>query len=123
MAVLDSSAIIHILAGTKDGAIIKEKFGSQAISTTVINVNEILTGLKKEKIDSVNKFLQSLEILPLDTRSAFKSVEIEESLSKKGKTIGKLDIFIGAICLTHDLQLITTDKDFKNIDELKLLIP
>gem|GEM_PF-6847446 len=36
--------------------------------------------------------------------------------------IDKLDILIGATCLVHGLSLITADKYFKNITNLKRII-
>jgi len=123
MAVLDSSAIIHILEGTNEGKLIEAKFREQLISTTSISINEVLIGLTKKERELAMPFIKSLEVLPFDEAAALKSIELEDYLKSKGRTIGKQDIFIASICIIHDLPLITTDKDFKNVDCLKLLIP
>ena len=122
MAALDSSALIHILSGTKQGNEIKEQFGYEAASITAISINEVLIGVHEKNKEEVLRFLQGFDILPFDARAAIKSVELERTLAKSGKPIGKLDLFIAAICIVHDVHLITTDKDFNNIKDLKVML-
>lgn len=123
MIVLDSSAIIQILNGTKEGEKIKDLYTNREFisATTSININEVLIGVKENKKEDVKNFFEELEILNFDSRAAYKSVEIENSLRKKGKLINKLDIYIASICLIHDAQIITLDKDFNNIEGLKVI--
>ena len=123
MAVLDSSAIIHILNGTEKGKQIEERFADELISTTSISINEVLIGLTKTERGLIMPFVKGLEVLPFDEAAAFKSIELEDFLRSKGKPIGKQDIFIASICLVHELSLVTTDKDFNNVPGLKLLTP
>ena len=121
MAVLDSSTIIHLLKGTQQGHILREKFENEILTTTSISINEVLIGIKDQQKILALEFLKELEILPFDERAAYKSVELEDYFRKKGKLIGKLDTMIAAICLTHNLSLITTDKDFDFVPGLKVL--
>jgi|SRR3989338_4443723 len=120
MAVLDSSAIIHILEGTRQGLIIKENYGDEALSTTVFSINEVLIGLQGKQKEEAKAFLTILDIISFDQNAAFKSVELEEDLRAKGKLINKTDIFIASICISHSLPIITTDKDFQNVRSLKV---
>ncbi|MBI4016130.1 MAG: PIN domain-containing protein [Candidatus Aenigmarchaeota archaeon] len=122
MAVLDSSAIIHVLSGTKTGEQLKTQFGEEAISTTAISLNEVFIGLRTDaERKTAVEFFKELEVLAFDETAAFKSIEIENSLKKNGKLIGKLDMMIAAICIVHGLPLLTTDNDFKNVSSLKVL--
>ena len=43
------------------------------------------------------------------------------ALRKIGKPIGSNDIWIAALCVEHDLPLLTLDTDFRYINGLKLL--
>ncbi len=122
MIALDSSAIIELLRGTEKGKKIRQFIENEAVATTTITLNEVLIGVPARHKTMIVDFLKTFQILPLDEESGYKSVTIEEHLTAKGKPIGKLDIFIAAICLTHDIRLITTDKDFKNIDGLDAII-
>ncbi len=121
MAILDSSAIIHLLKGAQKGQSLQEKFETELTSTTSISINEVLAGIdNKHKLIAID-FLKGLEIIPFDERAAYKSAELEESLRKKGKMMGKLDLLIAAICLTHNIPLVTTDADFNAVQGLKIL--
>lgn len=121
MIALDSSAIIDILAGTKKGEQIKKKVSEEALAVTSINVNEVLIGAKERERNKIHEFFENLDILSFDAASAFKSVEIEESLSKRGTKIGKMDIFIASICLVNNLPILTSDNHFKFVNELKVI--
>ena len=48
-----------------------------------------------------------------------KSIEIEKELSKKGQIINKLDIFIAAVAINQNATLVSLDKHFANIKQLK----
>lgn len=122
MIILDSSAIIQILNGTRIGKEIKDRYMHREFisATTSISINEVLIGIKENKKEDVKKFFKELEILDFGSEAAYKSVEIEEELRKKGKLINKLDIYIASICLIHNIPIITLDKDFNNIEGLKV---
>lgn len=122
MIVVDTSAIIELINGSEKGEKIKELLEKEPAAISSITVNEILIGCKKKERSILYNFFKSLHILPFDSEAAFRSVEIEEYLNKKGKTIGKLDIFIAATCLINSLPILTLDKDFKNIDDLNVIL-
>ncbi len=121
MAILDSSALIDLLSGTDKGRQLKEKYQSLSTTTTAICINEVLIGLSQKEREATREYLLSLEILPFDTAAAFKSLELENELYKKGIPLSKLDLFIASVCLTHKLPLITTDEDFKKVKGLSIL--
>ncbi len=122
MIVLDSSALIHLFSGTKEGQEIGDKILNQAIAVATPSINEVLIGVKGQKRQDAIEFFKSIEVLPFDEKSAYLSVAIEDGLIKKGRIIDKMDIFIASICLLHDTPLITTDKDFKNFEGLDLIL-
>jgi len=122
MIALDSSAIIELLRGTEKGKKIRQIIENEAVATTTITLNEVLIGVPTRHKTMIVNFLKTFQILPFDEESGYQSVTIEEHLTAKGKPIGKLDVFIAAVCLTHEIKLITTDKDFKNIDDLELIL-
>lgn len=119
MIVLDTSAIIELNLGTEKGKKIARFIEKEATAISAISVNEFLIGAKNKKL--LDEFVKTTHILPFDAEAAYKSVEIEEKLKGKGKMINKLDILIAATVLVHGLQLITADKDFMNIEELKVI--
>lgn len=122
MIVLDSSAIISLFQGRKEGERIKENIANEAVGISAISVHEIMLGARGQEAKQFDEFLNAAHVLPFDIEVARKSVAVEQALARKGKPIGKLDIFIAATCIVHDLPIITTDKDFKNIDGLHVLL-
>lgn len=118
MAVLDSSAIIHLLKGSEAGELIKQYYLEELNSTTTVCIHEVLIGAKGKQREEAIDFMKGLEILPFDEKAAQKSVELFDQLSKQGKSMQKLDLFIASICLARQIPIITTDNDFANIDNL-----
>lgn len=121
MLVLDSSAVIDLFLGTARGKKVKETIGQEPIGVTSITVHEVLIGVKEREKEIMSDFFKSILIIPFDADASYKSIELETSLRKKGKTMAKLDLFIASICLLHNLSLLTTDSDFKIIDGLQAI--
>ena len=122
MILLDTSAVIELLEGGEFGKKVQGYIEDDVAGVSTITINEFLVGAGEKQKQTFQEFLKSSEILSFDELASYKSVGIEKSLSRKGEMIGKLDIFIAAICLVQDVPLITTDKDFKNVDGLKVFI-
>ncbi len=121
MIVLDTSVIIDLVMGKIRENEILDIFENEACAISSISINELLVCANEKQFTILSEFFKSLHVLPFDSEAAYKSVEIEKNLIKKGKIIGKLDIFISSTCLVHNLSLLTFDKDFKNVDGLKLV--
>lgn len=122
MFLLDSSAVIEILLGTATGSKIREIIKDTEISSTSITVHEVALGENVKTLLHALEFFNSMTIFSFDKESALNSFTIEQSLKKKGKMIERSDMFIAGICVQHDLTLITLDKGFEDIDNLKKII-
>lgn len=62
------------------------------------------------------EFLAPITILPFGEDEAEKYGEIRAYLEKSGKTIGNMDLLIGAHALTNKLTLVTNnEKEFNRI--------
>ena len=119
---LDSDILIDILRG-KEEAIQKIKSIEAELCTTSPSIFEIWYG-KRTGEEIVNRAIDIIETFPLDKNSAKLAAEILLKLEKSGAPIEFKDIFIGAICITNDLPLITNNKKhFERLREfgLKLL--
>ena len=119
MIVLDSSAVIDLFLGTATGKQVKEKIGKEPIAVTSITVHEVLIGAKERNV--MESFFKSITVIPFDADASYKSIELETTLRKKGMNMAKLDLFIASICLQHNLLFLTTDSDFKRVQELRLI--
>ena len=68
----------------------------------------------------VNEFLLRVTILPWNSEAAQQYGKLRAILEVEGQTMGNLDMSIGAHALASDLILVTHDKAFKRIENLKL---
>lgn len=116
--ILDTSILIEILGNNVQLQEKLEKINEQ-IATTVITKYELL---KAPREDSAKALLNSLKIYDFEERAAERSAKIFKELKKNGKMINELDILIASIVIANDEMLITKDSDFKNVDNLKLLV-
>lgn len=118
MIVLDSSAIIDLFLATPRGEKVKEALREQPIGVTSITAHEVLVGVKEKDKDVWKNFFKSISVLPFDAEASYQSIEVENTLRKKGEPMAKLDLFIASICVLHKLPLYSTDNDFKEIKDL-----
>lgn len=122
MILLDTSAVIELLEGTTKGQKVQNLIKDDAVCISSITLNEFLIGCNDKQRDIFQNFVASLEVFSFDSDAAYKSELVEKSLIRRGKIIGKMDIFIASICLVHEIPIITADKDFKNVDKLKVFL-
>lgn len=122
MILLDTSAVIELLEGTVKGQKVQNLIKDNAVGISSITLNEFLIGCRDKQREIFQNFVAALEVFSFDSDAAYKSEFVEKSLMRKGKIIGKMDIFIASICLVQDIPLITIDKDFKNVDRLKVFL-
>ncbi|MBI4918823.1 type II toxin-antitoxin system VapC family toxin [archaeon] len=122
MILLDTSAIIELVLGTEKGKIIQENLEDDVGATSSLTAHELLAGASETRTVILKNFLRTLEIIPFNLEDSYKSSELEKKLSKKGKTIGKVDVLIAGTCLARNIKLITTDTDFARVDDLKIIL-
>ena len=82
---------------------------------------EVLKGIRLEEEKS--KILSIFEILPYAemTKSLWrKASDLSVDLRKKGLNLPNSDIFIATIALEQNLYVLTLDKHFNQIPDLKL---
>lgn len=122
MYLLDSSAIIELLHGTKSGEEIMKFIDNNHVCTTSINLYEVLMGENEKENEKISQFFSSVKILDFDENAARFSVELEKKLIRSGKNINKIDVLIAGICKSNNKLLVSLDNDFKRIEGLKSAI-
>ncbi|MEK6808998.1 MAG: type II toxin-antitoxin system VapC family toxin [Nanoarchaeota archaeon] len=130
MILLDTTFLIDLLR-KKENAIEKavELIKRDKLATTYINIYELLFGVYslsgadyKQKLESVSKLIDKLELLSLDKHSAIISAKIGGDLSLKGQMIGDTDCMIAGISLANGITTIITRnaEHFGRIKGLKI---
>ena len=128
MIFLDTNIISYYFnANTK----IKERIleiidNDENICTTVINIYEILKGLrwknneKKEK--QFKEFLEDITIFSIDNDAIDIASDLYSNLRKNGKSPGDADILIAAIVIRNEGTLVSNNiKHYEDINQLKLI--
>jgi len=110
---------------------IKEKMleaidGGEDICVTVINIYEILKGLKwknnKKKEEQFNKFLENTLIFTIDNEVISIASSIYAGLRKAGTTIGDADILIAAIVMKNKGVLVSNNvRHYEGVKGLNLV--
>jgi len=95
------------------------------VALSVITEMEIRYGLARNPklriADLIEEFLVGITILPLDSGVAGTYALVRAQLESKGKSIGPLDLMIGAHALSLDVTLVTNKvKEFRRIRGLRV---
>ena len=117
---LDSDFIIELINKKEKANDLFEKYYRLDTYTTTINIFELLQ--RVEKIEDVESFLNKVNVLDFDEKSARLASETHKELKSKGQILEFRDLFIAAICLSNNLTLITLNKKhFSRIRNLKII--
>jgi len=126
--VLDTSVLIAIQK--KNGNIIKKLSELSKVyplppQLTFISYFEFLYGLKKRKpkrYDDALAFLNNFNVLHTTNNSAEILSELKLKYDGEGIVLSLADLMIASQVIENNLMLVTLDKDFKKISELKKII-
>ena len=126
--VLDSSIVMSLEKGNltikKKLKELSEKYeGSPVI--TFVTYFEFLVGIKgrsKENQEKALGFINSMGVLKVRKETAEVLANLKHSYDKKGSTLPLADFLIASQVIEHNMLLVTSDKDFDKIKELKKII-
>lgn len=123
---LDTDIVIELLRGNE---IVKRKM-EQLPKETLINITgltvyELYKGVSyigsKKLENDLKKFMESVEVLQLDSYIEQEAGKIYALLKKKGSIISDADILIAAIVIANNSILVTNNENhFKRIIDLKI---
>ena len=90
-----------------------------AVYTTGLVLQELLQGFLGAKASSqiIERFAALPFVIP-DRVDHIQAAEIRNRCRRKGIQTGTIDALLAQLCLRHELELLTTDKDFKHISKV-----
>ncbi|WP_244441647.1 type II toxin-antitoxin system VapC family toxin [Pseudidiomarina atlantica] len=114
---VDSSVWIDYFIGKVNSATNKldALLGEQEVVIGDLILTEILQGFRSDKdYETAKRLLENVTTFELIGREqALTSAENYRTLRKKGVTVRKTaDVIIASFCLSHNLPLLFTDRDF-----------
>jgi len=123
MHLLDSSVIIGMSKFQEVNEKVINIIGEEEAVISSLSIHEVLIGSKTEKEFFVfSNLFSGFRIFNYDNECAQISAKIYLHLKEKGKMINQFDILIASIALRNDLTIVSYDKDFSKIPELKTKI-
>ena len=122
MILVDSSVWIAYFNGkiTKQTNLLDSLLGSEPIVIGDLILTEVLQGFQEDR--DFNKARKLLDLLifrqMLGKELAVKSAENYRILRKKGVTVRKtIDVIIATFCITNNLPLLHSDRDFHPMEK------
>lgn len=122
---LDTNAVSHLLRGEPGISNKIQSVPMNSLSISSITEAELLFGLArrpqaKRLHRAVREFLKRVDTLPWDSGSADYYGATRAELESKGKTLAPLDLLIAAHALATSAILVTNDRAFHQVPDLRL---
>lgn len=121
---IDTNIAIEILNGNENTLQVLSQYDIIALAVTVCG--ELIYGAKNSRkarsnLDRYISFINACEILDVKTPAASEYASIKLILKETGHPIPENDIWIAAVCQSHDVPLLSRDRHFSYISTLHLL--
>ncbi len=123
---VDSDYVADYLGARPNAIQLLSFFAKDDLSISIITYGEIYEGIHfgrdlQKTTDVFQRFLRSIEILPLTKPIMQQFARMRGELRRTGKIIGDFDILIAATAIQHHLTLVTRNiKDYQRIPNLKM---
>jgi tRNA(fMet)-specific endonuclease VapC len=123
---LDTNTVSYVLKGNFPS--VRERLQEvpiSAVSISVITEAELLFGVAKlpharKLAILVEEFLRRIEILPWDSSAARHYARLRAGLEESGQPMGNLDLMIAAQGVALEATVVTNDRVFRRIKDLRL---
>jgi tRNA(fMet)-specific endonuclease VapC len=123
---LDTNTVSYVLRGNFPS--VRERLQEvpiSAVSISVITEAELLFGVAKlpharKLAILVEEFLRRIEILPWDSSAARHYARLRAGLEESGQPMGNLDLMIAAQGVALEATVVTNDRVFRRVKDLRL---
>jgi tRNA(fMet)-specific endonuclease VapC len=118
---LDTNILIALLAG--EAAVLEQLNTATAVYIPSIALGELYYGAQKsarasDNIFRIDELGAAAAVLGCDAETAARYGEIKAALRTRGTPIPENDIWIAAIAVQHELEVVTRDTHFDLVDGL-----
>lgn len=108
MVLLDSTVLIDYLRGRPAADRVDALFeAGETVSTTAINVEEIVRGLRPDEHVAAQALFAGLVVLPIGTEEAWLAGSWRRAASVLGRTLAQADCLIAAASVTAGARIAT----------------
>ena len=103
------------VASERDELVRAIQAGEELVTTGLV-LQELLQGFSgpRNRTQILDRFA-ALPLLVPDRRDHVEAAELRNKCRRGGIQIGTIDALLAQLCLRHDLTMLTTDRDFRDI--------
>lgn len=92
--------------------------GGETVYSTGLILQELLQGFAGPKArDQIVDRFSALPLVVPDRQDHIEAAALRNECRRAGVQIGTIDALLARLCLRHDLELLTTDRDFDHVAE------
>lgn len=120
--VIDTSVLISFFRGnSKFADILTTLLKNNKALVTGLIIAELLQGIKNPKEEQkILSVIDAIPVVELTTDLWIKAGQISSSLRRKGISLPLTDVAIAVIALEYNLSILTLDKHFEKIEQVKI---
>ena len=123
-SILDTNVIIRIIKG--DNVVASEARKLKSIHSYTVVIGELLFGSEKSQQKQSNRdnymhFCLSYPVLDVTKEVAAEYGKLKCALQAHGNIMPENDMWIAATALANDMAVVTQDKHFEHIPDLKVI--
>lgn len=91
------------------------KMGDTVLTTGLI-LQELLQGFEGPRAsDQIMRHFAVLPFIAPDVQDHVEAAKLRNLCRRKGVQVGTIDALIAQLCIRHELQLLSSDRDFRHI--------
>jgi predicted nucleic acid-binding protein len=91
-----------------------------SILTTGLVLQELLQGFNGPAArEAILDRFRAIHLVVPDRRDHVEAADLRNACRRRGSQIGTIDALLAQLCLRHELTMLTTDRDFARIAEVR----
>ncbi len=123
--IVDTTFVIDLLRNAENAVAKAEELDEKGelVFATAVTIFELWQGVyikNKEKLNDMERLIETFGLISLDTESAKRGGEIHSGLISKGNRIDAEDSMIAGIAIKNLQTLLTRDEHFARIKGLRI---
>jgi tRNA(fMet)-specific endonuclease VapC len=121
---IDTDWMVEVLKGKAEAIQLLDWVADQGAAISIITYAELLEGIvgfpqREIRERQLEALIASIDVLPIDFDVARRFAVSAVALRQGGVSIPDLDLLIAATALRHDLTLVSRDRHFERIPDLR----
>ena len=101
---------------------LKRTLRAGMVVSTGLVLQELLQGFSKPKAhDLIVDQFRAFPLIVPDRQDHISAANLRTRCRRRGVQIGTIDALLAQLCIHHELQILTTDKDFQSIAKIAQL--